>query len=193
MARLPLPLKIGNHGTYGYVRHNESEGGCGVGNYPCTHWGIDVVGVPGMKVVSPVTGTVVYAVGAIPPFAGFDPYVIVIEDHEPVEHRYHLIGHLDYQVRDAFGDNHAGKWPTLIRKPVRAGQVIGAVGGYRHIHWQVQSQPYQRDGKRWADITRNPVEWASERGAVYAPPGLVTDDYIGPMAAFMAALIATKG
>lgn len=192
-ARLPLPLHIGNNGSYKFVRKTPADGGCGVGTYPCTHWGVDLVAAAGARVVSPVDGHVVYAVGAIPPFKGFDPAVCVIEDADTSEpHRYHLLGHLDYyRSRDFFGDNHNGGWPTLVRKPVRAGQVVGIIGGYLHTHWQVQSKPYQQ-GSTWAQITTDPVAWAHRRGAVYLPPAINPSDFVGPAVAVGLTLLAKK-
>lgn len=192
-ARLPLPLRIGNNGDYAFVRRTPADGGCGVGTYPCTHWGLDLVALPGSRVVSPVNGFVVYAVGAVPPFKGFDPAVCVIEDEDAGEsHRYHLLGHLDYyQSRGFFGDNHVNGTPTRIRKPVRAGQVVGIIGGYRHTHWQVQSRPYQQ-GATWREITIDPKVWAKRRGAVWSAPSITPSDYIGPAVALGLTLLASK-
>lgn len=190
-VRLPLPARVGTNGAYGFVRRTPADGGCGVGSHPCTHYGVDLVASEGARVVSPVDGWVVYAVGAIPPFKGFDPAVCVIEEDSAIEtHRFHLLGHLDYyRSRDYFGDNHADGWPRRVRVPVRAGQIVGVVGGYRHVHWQVQSDVYQRNGRTWKDLTTSPLEWASRRGAVYAPPSNY-DSTFGLALAAAAAILA---
>lgn len=191
--RLPVAQRVGNNGRYGLVRKDSTHGACPSG-YPCTHWGTDLAAVPGTRVVSPVTGRVVYSVGDLAPFKGFGPHIVVIEDSDAGErYRYHLIGHLDYkQSRGFFGDNHAGGWPTRIATPVKAGQVVGVIGGYRHIHWQVQSRPYQQ-GATWSEITQDPLAWATRKGAVWMPPQIVPEDYVGAAVAFATALLATKG
>lgn len=172
-ARLPLPLIIGNHGDYGFVRRSPADGACGYsGIYPCTHWGLDLAAAEGTPVASPVDGNVIYSVGEIPPFAGFGPYIVVIEDSDASEpYRYHLLAHLNKRL--TFGDNWAGgtsPWPTRIRKPVRAGEVVGYVSNRNHSHWQAQSLEYQRGGKVWSQITTHPRLWAERRGAIWTAP-----------------------
>lgn len=193
VVRLPLPAIVGNNGSYGFVRRTPADGGCGVGSYPCTHRGVDLVAPDGTRVVSPVSGWVRYSVGAIPPFKGFDPHIVVIEEDNPdEEYRFHLIGHLDYyRSRGYFGDNHSGGWPTKIGTRVTAGQVIGVVGGYHHIHWQNQKQAYQSNGQTWATMTQDPLAWARRRGAIYVAPSINVADF-APAAVVVAGLALLK-
>lgn len=173
MARLPLPLRPGNNGSYGFVRRSPHDGACT--SYPCTHYGLDLAAPQGAAVVSPVTGFVVYSVGAIPPFAGFGPHVTVVyETGAPDNFAYHLVGHMEYATTfPLFGDNFttsaSGKHPTRIQRPITEGQLIGYVSKANHIHWQVQTAPYQIS-QPWAAMTQDPMFWATRRGAIYAPP-----------------------
>lgn len=194
-ARLPLPLVPGTNGTYGFKRSSPADGGCGVGHYPCYHWALDLRCPSGSAVQSPVDGWVVYSVGAIPPFGGFDPMVVVIEEDNPGEkYRYHLLAHLDYyKSRGYFGDNHNGGWPTKIRKPVKAGQVVGVVGGYLHCHWQLQELPYQQNGRVWKDMTEDPQKWAQRRGATWGEPVFTVGDVVPVGLALGLAVAAAKG
>lgn len=112
LARPPVtPISFVPEGGYLAVRHDASEGACGIHPYPCTHPGIDLIAPKGAAVAAPHAGWVLVSQPTnSPPFAGYGPAVVLLAHddgrHVPFtdphladatveSYRYTLLAHLD--------------------------------------------------------------------------------------------------
>jgi hypothetical protein len=104
MPRPPVtPFVTGPFGAYDSVRTNPSEGACGVGKYPCQHFGSDIPGKVGTIVSAPCDGWVLasYPTNSMP-FGGYGPSIVLLahddrknNDRGFMSVRYSLLAHLD--------------------------------------------------------------------------------------------------
>ena len=179
------PISVGVHSTYAAWRNSPADGGCGVGNHPCQHWGVDLRAAPGTKVYAPDDGEIVYAVegpdsGGTPrPFRGFGPAVVVLRGADGL---FHLLAHLRLgSLVHGVHEDSAGN-PVRVSLPVRSGEVLGVVSGLNHTHWQVQTQPTIAGAPSWESITEDPIAWGKRRGA--APPGRPSSALVAIAVAF---------
>lgn len=113
MPRPPVtPYNTGAFGSYGQPRADASQGACGVAQYPCKHWGADIVAKPGTVIAAPTNGWVLVSQAAgrtgTPPFSGYHPGVVLFahddsyrtwsdagEQKPVVSMFYSLLGHVD--------------------------------------------------------------------------------------------------
>jgi len=106
MPRPPLtPWDTGRFGEWDSIRHNPSEGGCGVGSYPCQHFGTDLRAPRGTIVSAPSDGWIIVSTPVSPtkaPFAGYGPSVVLLahddrgaSDRGFLSMRYSLLAHLE--------------------------------------------------------------------------------------------------
>lgn len=94
LDRPQWPVKtftVAKFGEYKAKRTTEKEGACGLADYPCTHWGVDMSAPEGTQVVVPFSGSVLYYGPADkPPFEGYGPWVALIahgDRHTPLLQR----------------------------------------------------------------------------------------------------------
>jgi len=87
VSRPPVtPYNTGRTGHYGAVRNSPADGGCGIGTYPCTHPGDDIVGPGGTVVVAPHDGWVIVSQPTDnPPFKGYGPAVVLLAHDDRVD------------------------------------------------------------------------------------------------------------
>lgn len=81
MGQPPVtPYDTGAYGAWGATRKDSSQGSCGLGTYPCRHWGADIVGKPGGIVLAPTAGWVLVSQRwdtNASPFGGYGPAVVL--------------------------------------------------------------------------------------------------------------------
>jgi murein DD-endopeptidase MepM/ murein hydrolase activator NlpD len=94
VARWPTSaFTIAGTRGYGAVRRSAADGGCGIGSYPCTHYGMDLVPKDkDSRVYAPEGGTVVDIAYDTAPYAGYGPSSVNMLGDSGV---YHLLAHLD--------------------------------------------------------------------------------------------------
>lgn len=142
------PWKVSS--DFGAVRRSPADGACGSsGNYPCTHYGIDVVGAPGTTVVAPEAGSVVQmASGSSSPWGGYGPWLIVIKGRSGL---YHLLAHLDPTTKNM----------AIVGQSVDAGQPVGTVSSAWHTHWEVRRKvvPDFSAGEHNNTNNIDPLQW----------------------------------
>jgi murein DD-endopeptidase MepM/ murein hydrolase activator NlpD len=143
------PLIVGNNGAYKAVRSSSAQGSCGVHGYPCQHPGVDVNGAMGTEVHAPESGVIVaVANGAVAPFSGYGPWLVVIRGDSG---KYHLLGHLDPA---------SASWGPVNTR-VTAGDVIGRTSNANHTHWEVRTRLTPPAGQTNFDNNMDPVAWLS--------------------------------
>lgn len=80
------PYATGRTGHYGAVRETPADGGCGIGQHPCHHWGADIVGPTGTVVKAPTNGWVLVSQETdSPPFSGYGPAVVLFAHDDRVD------------------------------------------------------------------------------------------------------------
>jgi hypothetical protein len=198
-----LPVDVVPFGGYMAVRHDPSQGSCGVGTYPCSHPGIDLGAPPGTVVHAPADGWVwvSQAWSGQAPFGGYGPAIVLIahddgESRDVASQRWSLLAHLDpdtlrfsrtwewglmeqtdkppgrawWHKRDVnawdFVNLHDSASPSaqLLDQAfyVHAGDAVGHVGPFSHVHWEVRDAPL-------ASISsglENPLSWLSQRSSI---------------------------
>lgn len=81
MGQPPVtPYDTGAYGAWGATRKDSSQGSCGLGSYPCRHWGADIVGKPGGVILAPTNGWLLVSQKwdtNASPFGGYGPGVIL--------------------------------------------------------------------------------------------------------------------
>jgi murein DD-endopeptidase MepM/ murein hydrolase activator NlpD len=94
MARWPTSsFVLAGTRDYGAVRRTPADGGCGIGSYPCTHYGMDLVPKDGdSRVFAPESGTIVDIAFNTTPYVGYGPSTINMRG---VSGQFHLLAHLD--------------------------------------------------------------------------------------------------
>jgi len=146
------PLVVGNNGGFMAVRASSAQGSCGVSGYPCKHPGVDVNGAPGRAVGSPVSGVIVQVSdGTSSPFSGYGPYLAIVRGDD--DGLYHMVAHM---ARGTSSLAYAGR-------RVRAGDQIGTVSSYNHVHWELRKKPVPAFAAGESNATNNldPIAWLS--------------------------------
>jgi len=111
IARPPVtPISFVPGGAFDAVRHDPSEGSCGIHPYPCHHPGVDLIAPKGTAVAAPHSGWVLVSQATNdPPFVGYGPAVVLLAhddgarqpigttpgDKNVETFRYSLLAHLD--------------------------------------------------------------------------------------------------
>ena len=128
MARFPTgPFDTHRTGCFGCVRQTPADGSCGIGGFPCQHFGLDLFATS-PQVFAPEDGTVIdVADGSAAPFVGFGPGVIVIQGDSGF---FHLLGHLSFNtIKVQQGQRVVEGQPLATFDP-----------GIGHTHWEVRQQ-----------------------------------------------------
>jgi len=128
----------------GYLFHRTTRPFCD-GRPPCDHHGIDLAGAAGDPVYAPESGVLIYSfVGnAIKPFSRFGPAGVVLLGVE--SGKYNLLMHLaaptifTAQQRNGHAIRQRGTIAVL------EGQQLGVIGDRNHVHWEMRTDPDDRE------------------------------------------------
>lgn len=164
MPRWPVEVpRATPHGAYGYVRRTKADGACGfLGNYPCTHTGLDLAGTRGTPVYAPEPLSVhAMGTGSLPPFRGYKPGAMIARGL--TSGVYHLFGHLEPGTMPS-PTQEGTFWDFMttplwrssdVRRQIKEGERIGLTSSANHVHWEVRSPGW--DGAR-----TNPAAWLAK-------------------------------
>lgn len=149
MARWPTsPFTIAGTRGYGAVRRTAADGGCGIGSYPCTHWGMDLVPKDkDARVYAPEAGTIVDIAYNTAPYVGYGPSSINMLGRSGV---YHLLAHLD-----------SSTIAVVPGQPVFEGTLLARFdAAHAHTHYEVRKA---RTGTSSTN-TVDPELWMATQG-----------------------------
>lgn len=132
-----------------------------------THWGTDIRGKAGDRVVAPEALTVTHVAtdNTTAPLAGYGPGAILGRGASGL---WHVLGHLDPATWSG---------PTVGRQYAE-GEWLGNMAAIKgpHVHWEVRTVELPPRGPARGPLTLDPLAWL--RGQV-APSGAVTTVAIG--------------
>lgn len=165
--RPPAPIRSAPGGRYGAVR----SGGV-------THWGLDIAGPVGARVVAPESMTVSHVAvnNATPPLSGYGPGAVLAHG---ASGQWHVLGHLDPR-----------SWSGPVPGRVYAeGEWVGDMSTARHVHWEVRTVQLPARGAARGLLTLDPVRWLA--GGL-APIPLVATVGPGALVALVLIYLATR-
>lgn len=153
MARFPTgPFDTHRTGCFGCVRQTAADGSCGIGTFPCQHFGVDMFATS-PQVFAPEDGTVIdVADGNSAPFVGYGPGVVLMQGKSGF---FHLLSHLDF-------NSIAVRPGQVIPEGMLVAKFDADTG---HTHWEVRKQ-------RLGSIPPNtidPNQWLKDQLALVKP------------------------
>lgn len=139
MRTAPVPVKVTPRGAYLFDRSTYKPGGK-------THLGVDLAAKRGTPVKAPEDGEViaVWYGDDTPGWRRYGPGGVAVQGDSGV---LHVLAHLLPSGLPSVGAR------------VSVGEVVGAVSGLRHVHWEVRKQRSWGGGLTHRDVVLDPLKW----------------------------------
>lgn len=158
-VRLPVArYRVSPNGGYARERNTPAQGGCGTGEHPCVHAGLDMVPLtPHDWCVAPERCVVRHVArdNVTSPLRGYGPGAVLVRGFR----EWHVLGHLDPATLE-------GIEPGRV---FAAGERVGRIArGPNHVHWEIRKVELPPRGAARLPLTRNPLRWLRERELVAA-------------------------